>query len=107
MPDASRRARSLAWRLRMRSGDTMNAFAADDLEAADLLARLDDDGAPCPCGPPWSQLGRAAPDMIATAARAHGRAAAASGPGTDQRRAQRGGRVTWPAPAGDRQPGRR
>ena len=30
---------------------------------------------------------------------------AASGPATDQRRAQRGGRVTWPVPAGDRQPG--
>jgi hypothetical protein len=34
------------------TGDTMNIFAADDLEAADLLAlalalaRLDDDGAP-------------------------------------------------------------
>ena len=38
-------------------------------------------------------------------ARARGRAAAASGPATGQRRAQRGGRVTWPAPAGDRQPG--
>jgi hypothetical protein len=34
----------------MRNGDTMNDFAANDLETADLLAlalaRLDDDGAP-------------------------------------------------------------
>ena len=48
VPVASRRARSLAWRLRMRTGDTMKGFAADDLQAGDLLAlaRLDDDGAP-------------------------------------------------------------
>ena len=47
----------------------MNALAADDIEAADLLAlaRLDDDGAPGRCGPPWSQPGRPEPDMIATA----------------------------------------
>jgi len=81
----------------------MNAFTAHDLEAADLLARLDDD-APGPCGPPWSQLGRPVAGHDPGRARAHGRAAAASGPGRDQRRAQRGGRVTWPAPAGDRQP---
>ena len=47
----------------------MNALAADDIEAADLLAlaRLDDDGAPGRCGTPWSQPGRPVPDMIATA----------------------------------------
>ena len=51
------------------SGATMNALAAGDIEAADLLAlaRLDDDGAPGRCGPPWSQPGRSEPDMIATA----------------------------------------
>jgi len=47
----------------------MNALAAQDIEAADLLAlaRLDDDGAPGRCGPPWSYPGRPVPDMIATA----------------------------------------
>jgi hypothetical protein len=47
----------------------MNALAASDIEAADLLAlaRLDDDGAPGRCGPPWSEAGRPVPDMIATA----------------------------------------
>ena len=45
----------------------MNAFTAHDLEAADLLARLDDDGAPGPCGPPWSQLGRPVLDMTPAA----------------------------------------
>ncbi len=30
VPDASRRARSLAWRLRMGGGDTMNALAANE-----------------------------------------------------------------------------
>src|SRR5260370_27622641 len=51
------------------SADTMNARAAQDIDAADLLAlaRLDDDGAPGRCGPPWSQPGRPVPDMIATA----------------------------------------
>ena len=36
------------------TGDTMNVLAADDLEAADLLAlaRLDDDGAPPAVTPP-------------------------------------------------------
>ena len=50
------------------SGATMNALAAQDIEAADLLAlaRLDD-GAPGRSGPPWSQPGRPEPDMIATA----------------------------------------
>src|SRR5260221_14752633 len=50
-------------------GATMNALAAQDIEAPDLLAlaRLDDDGAPGRCGPPWSQPGRPGPDMIATA----------------------------------------
>ncbi|HUZ36094.1 MAG TPA: hypothetical protein VMV17_07180 [Streptosporangiaceae bacterium] len=45
----------------------MNAFTAHDLEAAEFLARLDDDGAPGPCGPPWSQLGRPVPDMTPAA----------------------------------------
>src|SRR5260370_5384710 len=51
------------------SGDTMNALAAQDVEAADLLAlaRLDHDGAPGGCGPPWSQAGRPVPEMIAAA----------------------------------------
>jgi hypothetical protein len=51
------------------SGDTMNALAANDPGAADLLAlaRLDDDGAPGRRGPPWSHPGRPVPDMIATA----------------------------------------
>ncbi len=47
----------------------MNALAAQDVGAADLLAlaRLDDDGAPGRCGPPWSQPGRPVPEMIAAA----------------------------------------
>jgi hypothetical protein len=47
----------------------MNALAVQDIEAVGLLAlaRLDDDGAPGRCGPPWSQPGRPVPDMIATA----------------------------------------
>jgi hypothetical protein len=51
------------------SGDTMNALAAQDVEAADLLAlaRLDDDGAPGRCGTPWAQPGRPVPEMIAEA----------------------------------------
>jgi hypothetical protein len=42
----------------------MNAVTASDLEAADLLAlaRLDDDGSPCPSGLPQSQPGRPGPD---------------------------------------------
>jgi len=40
-------------RLRIGTGDTMKDFAADDLQAADLLARarLDDDGAPAATRP--------------------------------------------------------
>ena len=34
----------------------MNALAAKDIEAADLLARLDGDSSPGRCGPPWSTL---------------------------------------------------
>ncbi|MFI5083516.1 MAG: hypothetical protein ACHQCE_20785 [Streptosporangiales bacterium] len=34
----------------------MNALAANDIEAADLLAGLDDNGSPGRCGPPWSTL---------------------------------------------------
>src|SRR5258706_15784231 len=49
------------------SGDTMNAFAASDLEAADPPARPGDDAAPCSGGPPRPQLARRDPDMIATA----------------------------------------
>jgi hypothetical protein len=62
VPVASRRARSLAWRLRMGTGDTMKDFAADDLQAADLLAlaRLDDDGAP----PAATRPRRAAPVRV-------------------------------------------
>ena len=45
------------------SGDTMNAPAAHEIDAADLLALArPDDG-----GPPWPQPGRPVPDMIATA----------------------------------------
>jgi hypothetical protein len=89
------------------SGDTMNTFTASDLEAARLLAqaRPGDDGAPCSGGPPRSQVAGAVPAHDRGRARARGRPAAASGAGRDQRRAQPGGRVTWPAPAGDRQPG--
>jgi hypothetical protein len=44
--------------------DPVSGLTASDLEAADLLAlaRLDDDGAPCPSGLPWSQPGRPGPD---------------------------------------------
>jgi hypothetical protein len=47
----------------------MNALADNDIQAADLLAlaRLDDDGAPGRCGPPWPQPGRPVPGMIAAA----------------------------------------
>jgi len=42
----------LAWRRRMESGDMMNVFAANDLEAADLLALARyDDGAPAAVTP--------------------------------------------------------
>jgi hypothetical protein len=34
----------------------MNALAAKDIEATDLLAGLDGDGSPGRCGPPWSTL---------------------------------------------------
>src|SRR6266436_3877101 len=84
-------------------GDTMNAFAADDLEAADVeaadllaLARLDDDGAPClsrsqPAGPHQ--------DNDRDRAACRGSAAAADSPAKGQRRARRG-RFSRPAPAG-------
>jgi hypothetical protein len=47
----------------------MSALAGNDIDAADLLAlaRLDDDGAPCCGGPPWSPPGRPVPDRIAIA----------------------------------------
>jgi len=57
---------TLARGLSTRSGDTMNALAAKDIEAADLLARLDGDSSPGRCGPPWSHPGRPVPDVIAT-----------------------------------------
>lgn len=95
--DASCQARPLARQLRRRQGDTMNAFTAADQEAADLLAlaRLDDDGAPCPSGLPRSQPGRPGPDND----RGRGSAAAADAPAGGQRRARRG-RFSRPAPAG-------
>jgi hypothetical protein len=45
----------------------MNALAANDIEATDLPARLDDDG------PSWSTLAGPVPDMIATAQEPAGR----------------------------------
>jgi hypothetical protein len=47
VPDASRRARSLAWRLRMGRNDAMNAFTANEPKAEGLvaLARLAGDPA--------------------------------------------------------------
>ncbi len=47
----------------------MSALADNDIEAADLLAlaRLDDDGAPCSGGPPWSRPVRSVPDVIVIA----------------------------------------
>jgi hypothetical protein len=45
----------------------MNVLAANDIEAADLLARLDDGSSPGRYGPPRSHPGRRVPDMIATA----------------------------------------
>ncbi len=46
VPDAGRRARSLAWRPRMRQRDTMNYFTAHHLEVAGALARPGDGSAP-------------------------------------------------------------
>lgn len=79
----------------------MNAFPASDLDAADLLAlaRLDDDGAPCPSGPPRPRPRRAGPDTDRGRAARRGSAAAADVPARGQRRARRG-RFSWPAPAG-------
>ena len=86
----------------------MNAFAANNLEAADVeaadllaLARLDDDGAPS-VGLPRSQPGRSDPDdpdNDGSRAARHGSAAAASECARGQRRA-RGGRFSRPGPAG-------
>jgi hypothetical protein len=45
----------------------MNALAAKDIEAADLLAQLDGDNSPGRSGPAWSHPGRPVPDMIAIA----------------------------------------
>jgi hypothetical protein len=79
----------------------MNVFAASDLEAADLLAlaRLDDDGAPCPSGPPRSQHDRRVSDNDRGHAACRGAAAAAAAPAEGQRRG-RHGRFSWPAPGG-------
>jgi hypothetical protein len=80
----------------------MTTFAADDLEAADLLAlaRPDGDGCRVPAARQGHSLARGDPEMIATADHGLGCAAAAD-PATEQRRARRG-RFTWPAPAGGR-----
>lgn len=55
VPVASRRVRCLG--CGCGTGDTMDVFAANDLEAADLLAlaRLDDDGAPPAVTPAFGQ----------------------------------------------------
>jgi hypothetical protein len=68
----------------------MNVFSPSGPEAADRLAvsRLDDNGAPCPSGPPRSQP-RLDPDMIASAPGAWD--AAAGAPARSQRRARPGG----------------
>jgi hypothetical protein len=60
----------------------MNAFTANDLEAADLLAlaRLDDDGGPCSSGLPRSQPGRPDPDNDRGRAARRGSVAAADAP---------------------------
>ena len=47
---------TLARGLPTRSGDTMNALAANDIEATYLLAGLGDDGPPGCYGPSWSTL---------------------------------------------------
>jgi len=82
----------------------MNAFAANDFEAADVeaadllaLARLDDDGAPCPSGLPQSEPGRSYPDNDRSHAACRASAAAADA-AKGQRRARRG-RFSRPAPA--------
>ena len=51
------------------SGDTMTTLTGHDLDAADLLAlaRLDDDGAPCPGVRPRPQPARPAPDTTPAA----------------------------------------
>lgn len=82
----------------------MNAFAANDFEVADVeaadllaLARLDDDGAPCPSGLSQSEPGRPYPENDRGAAACRGSAAAADDPARGQRRARRG-RFSRPAP---------
>ena len=76
----------------------MNALAANDIEAADLLARLDGDGSPGRCGPAMVMPRPPRTDMIATAQEPKDQRP----PARDHRRAQRGGPLAW-APAGDRQ----
>jgi hypothetical protein len=78
----------------------MNALAVNDVEAADLLAlaRLDDDGAPCPGGLPQSEPGRPYSDTDRSRPACRG-SAAADDPARAQRRARRG-RFSRPAPAG-------
>jgi hypothetical protein len=102
VPDASRRARTLAWRLRMRQ------------RCHDECSRRPGQRGRGPAGPgPARRRRRAGPlrPAMVTAwpprtghdrdhARAHGPAA----PARDQRQARRGGPLTW-APASDRQPG--
>ena len=54
----------MAWRRRMGSGDMMNVFAANDLEAADLLALARyDDGASAAVTPPPVGDGQGRPAM--------------------------------------------
>jgi hypothetical protein len=77
-----------------------NDFEAADVEAADLLAlaRLDDDGAPCPGGLPQSEPGHPYRDTDRSRPACRG-SAAADDPAGGQRRASRG-RFSRPAPAG-------
>jgi hypothetical protein len=71
----------------------MNALAANDIEAADLLARLDGDGSPGRCGPAMVMPRPPRTDMIATAQEPK-----------DQRPCQRppAGTARWPAHLGTR-----
>jgi hypothetical protein len=83
----------------------MNALPANDFEAADVeasdllaLARLDDDGAPCPGGLLQSEPGRPYPDTDRSRPVRRG-SAASDDRAIGQRRARRG-RFSRPAPAG-------
>jgi hypothetical protein len=76
----------------------MNAHTAGDLEAAEVeaadllaLARLDDDGAPCPGVVPWAQPCSTGPDNDRDPGVSRGSAAAADDRARGQRRARRAG----------------